>query len=349
MKTISIIKPDDWHVHLRDNSIMSAVIRETSVLYGRAIVMPNLMPPILNKKDAENYKKKIMALIPETDNFIPLMTIYLTQNTTKEEIKTSYSNGNVFAAKLYPAGATTNSEFGVNDILKIIPLLEYMAEIGMPLLIHGESTNPDVDIFDREKQFIDTTLEKIRKTIPNLKITLEHITTKDAVNYISESGPNLGASITPHHLALNRNDMLANGIRPHYYCLPILKRESHRTALVKAATSGNKSFFLGTDSAPHDISTKENSCGCAGVFHSSKSLSMLAQIFEDNNALNNLELFISLNGARHYGLKPNQGKIELKKFRTPITFINEISHPSIKIKSFIPPFNVYWDIVNEVK
>jgi dihydroorotase len=347
LKTISIRQPDDWHVHLRDEPIMDLIIQETSQIYGRAIVMPNLIPPIINQKDALNYKKRIMALIPDTHNFLPLMTIYLTQNTTKEEIQKSYLNGDVFAAKLYPAGATTNSEFGVNEILKIIPLLEYMAKIGMPLLIHGESTDPDIDIFDREKVFIDNTLVKIRRKIPDLKITLEHITTKNAVDYVTESGPNLGASITPHHLTLNRNHMLAKGIRPHYYCLPVLKREVHRLALVEAAVSGKKNFFLGTDSAPHEISTKENSCGCAGVFHSSKSLPMLAQIFEEHNALDKLEPFVSLNGAMHYGLKPNKRKIELMKKSSPVHFIKEIYNSTTKIKSFIPPFEVYWDVINK--
>ena len=285
MKEIEIIKPDDWHVHFRDNEILNAVVPETTRHFARSIVMPNLIPPILNAKQAIEYKKRIEKAIPKNDNFQPLMTIYLTEETNKYELKDAYNSGAVFAVKLYPAGATTNSDSGVKDIKKIMPILEMMAEIGMPLLIHGEVTDKEIDIFDREKIFIDHKLDFICKTLPALKVTLEHITTMDAVSYVKEANKNLGASITPHHLALNRNDIFVGGIKPHNYCLPILKREIHRQSLVQAAISGNSKFFLGTDTAPHLKENKENSCGCAGVFNASYSISILAQIFEDYESL----------------------------------------------------------------
>src|SRR6056300_736405 len=251
MEEIEIIKPDDWHVHFRDDEILKAVVPETTRHFARSIVMPNLIPPILNAKQAVNYKKRIEKAIPPTDNFKPLMTIYLTEETNKKELKQAYKDGAVFAVKLYPAGATTNSDSGVKDIKKIMPVLETMSEIGMPLLIHGEVTDLSIDIFDREKVFIDKKLDFICRELPDLKITLEHITTTEATQYVKEGNKNLAASITPHHLALNRNALFVGGINPHNYCLPILKREIHRQALVKAAISGNRKFFLGTDTAPH--------------------------------------------------------------------------------------------------
>ena len=309
METIEIIKPDDWHVHFRDKEILKAVVPETSRHFNRAVVMPNLIPPILSGQDASEYKKRIQAAVPFSDHFTPLMTIYITENTNKKDLAKSFEDGLIFGAKLYPAGATTNSESGVKNIKKIMPLLEIMSNIGMPLLIHGEVTNEEIDIFDREKIFIDKVLDFICKELPDLKITLEHITTKDATNYINEGNINLVATITPHHLALNRNAIFVGGIKPHYYCLPILKREEHRIALVKAATSGNKKFFLGTDTAPHTIKNKESSCGCAGVFNATYCLSILAQIFDQNNSLNNLEKFVSYNG-------PNPLTIKVRKRAT---------------------------------
>ena len=308
MEEIEIIKPDDWHVHFRDNEILKAVVPETSRHFARSIVMPNLTPPVLNAKDAIQYRKKIEKAIPENDQFEPFMTIYLTEETDKNDLKNAYENGLVFAVKLYPAGATTNSESGVKDIKKIMPVLETMAKIGMPLLIHGEVTDKEIDIFDREKVFIDNKLDFICKKLPELKITLEHITTEEATIYVNESNKNLVATITPHHLALNRNAMFAGGIRPHNYCLPILKREIHRQSLVKAATSGNPKFFLGTDTAPHLAYDKESECGCAGVFNATYCLSILAQIFDNEKAINKLEMFTSKNGALHYGLKFNKKK-----------------------------------------
>ena len=276
MEEVEIIKPDDWHVHFRDNAILKAVVPETTRHFARSIVMPNLIPPILNAKQAIDYKQRIEKVIPSKDSFEPLMTIYLTEETNKNELKQAYKDGAVFAVKLYPAGATTNSDSGVKDIKKVMPVLEIMAEIGMPLLIHGEVTDKDVDIFDREKVFIDEKLDFICGELPDLKITLEHITTKDATKYVEEGNKNLAASITPHHLAMNRNDIFVEGIRPHNYCLPILKREAHRKYLIKAATSGNPKFFLGTDTAPHLKKEKESECGCAGVFNSMYCMQILA-------------------------------------------------------------------------
>jgi len=344
MKQIEIIKPDDWHVHFRDGEILRAVVPETTRCFARAIVMPNLIPPILSGDQAIRYRKEIQKFIPKNDNFIPLMTIYLTEKTNKDELKKAYNNGSVFAAKLYPAGATTNSQSGVKDIKKIMPVLEIMAEIGMPLLIHGEVTDKDIDIFDREKVFIDQKLEFICKNIPELKITLEHISTKEAATYVFEGNKNLVASITPHHLALNRNAIFVGGIRPHNYCLPILKREIDREALVKVAISGNQKFFLGTDTAPHLTTDKESACGCAGVFNSTYCLPILAQIFDNENSLPNLEKFISKNGAKHYNLNINKEKIRLVKSDKALIFKRYLSVNKQSIKIFEPDFSIFWKV-----
>ena len=344
MEEIEIIKPDDWHVHFRDNEMLKAVVPETSRHFGRAIIMPNLNPPILTGNDAVKYKIRIEQAIPKEHNFIPLMTLYLTENTNKDELKKSYKDGLVFAAKLYPAGATTNSESGVKDIQKIMPLLETMSEIGMPLLIHGEVTNEEVDIFDREKKFIDETLDFICKKLPCLKITLEHITTKEATLYVIEGNENLAASITPHHLSLNRNAIFVGGIRPHFYCLPILKREVHREALVKVATSGNKKFFLGTDTAPHLIQEKESACGCAGVFNATYCIPILAHIFENENSLSILEQFVSKNGAMHYSLATNRSKIRLVKKKKSMNLKDTITIDKMNVKIFQPNFDVFWQV-----
>ena len=346
MKEIEIIKPDDWHVHFRDNEILKAVVPETTRYFSRSIVMPNLIPPILNAKQAIDYKKRIEKAIPSTDKFEPLMTIYLTEETNKNELTQAYKDGAVFAVKLYPAGATTNSDSGVKDITKIMPILEMMAEIGMPLLIHGEVTDSEIDIFDREKVFIDKNLDFICREIPNLKITLEHITTQDAVLYVKEGNKNLAASITPHHLALNRNAIFVGGIQPHNYCLPILKREIHRKALLKSATSGNPKFFLGTDTAPHLTSDKESSCGCAGIFNATYCLSILAQLFDNEKALPNLEKFISINGAHHYNLKTNNKKLLMVKSNQALFFEEYLYIDKQKIKIFKPDFPVFWCINN---
>lgn len=341
---IEITKPDDWHVHFRDNELLNAVVPQTSKYFGRAIVMPNLIPPILTGMDALKYKKRIEKAIPPEDKFKPLMTLYLREDINSEDLKSSFENGFVFAAKLYPAGATTNSDAGVKNIKKIMPILEIMAKLNMPLLIHGEVTDKSIDIFDREKLFIDTSLSFICSELPELKITLEHITTIDATTYVLE-GNNIAASITPHHLALNRNAMFLNGIRPHFYCLPVLKREKHREALVKAATSGNKKFFLGTDSAPHQLQDKENSCGCAGIFNTINCIPILAQIFENEKSIYQLENFISKNGAAHYGLDLNKDKIKLIKTKEALVFNKTLDFQSSKISIFNPMFPVYWKIM----
>ena len=344
MEEIEIIKPDDWHVHFRNNEILKAVVPETTKNFGRSIVMPNLVPPILTAKQAVDYKKSIIKAIPKSDNFEPFMTIYLTEGTNKHELKNAYRAGTVFAVKLYPAGATTNSDSGVKDIKKIMPILEMMAEIGMPLLIHGEVTDKEIDIFDREKFFIDEKLNFICKELPELKITMEHITTSDAVTYIKEGNKNLVASITPHHLALNRNAIFVGGIRPHNYCLPILKSETHRKKLVEAATRGHPKFFLGTDTAPHLIDDKENECGCAGIFNATYCMQILAQIFDNEYAITSLEKFSSLNGARHYNQKPNKEKIRLVKLNKPLEFKDSISFGNKKIVIFNPAFDIMWDL-----
>ena len=344
MEEFEIIKPDDWHVHFRDDEILKVVVPETTRHFARSIIMPNLIPPILNGTDAIKYKKKIERAIPKGDNFKPLMTIYLTEKTDKNEIKECYKNGSVFAVKLYPAGATTNSDSGVKDLRKIMPILETMAEIGMPLLIHGEVTDKEIDIFDREKVFIDQKLDFICKELPELKITLEHITTKDATFYVNEGNKNLVATITPHHLALNRNAIFVGGIRPDNYCLPILKSEIHRKALLKAATSNSTKFFLGTDTAPHLTGEKESACGCAGIFNSTYCLSILAQLFDNENALSQLESFISKRGAKHYNLKINKQKIILIKSSQNLIFKKYLNFNEQKIKIFEPDFLVFWKV-----
>jgi dihydroorotase len=344
MRTIEITQPDDWHVHFRDGEMMKAVVPETSKHFGRAIVMPNLIPPILTREHALKYKHALQKAIPINHDFKPLMTIYLTEQTNKHDLEYSFKNGDVFAAKLYPAGATTNSESGVSNIKKIMPLLKKMSEIGMPLLIRGEVTDINIDIFDREKIFIKNILNPICIKLPKLKITLEHITTEDAVSFVLKSNENIAASITPHHLSLNRNAILVGGINPHYYCLPVLKREKHRLALVKAATSGNKKFFLGTDSAPHCISYKETSCGCAGVFNAPNSISVVTEIFDQNKKLSKLENFLSLNGAKHYGVEINNKKIKIVKKKIPIKFSEVLKFQNDDIVIFKPNFSVYWEI-----
>jgi len=346
MEEIEIIKPDDWHVHFRDNEMLKAVVPETSRHFARSIVMPNLVPPILNAKQAIEYKKRIEKAIPSTDNFKPLMTIYLTEETNKKELKQAFKDEAVFAVKLYPAGATTNSDSGVKVIKKVMPILEMMAEIGMPLLIHGEVTDKEIDIFDREKVFIDEKLDFICRELPDLKITLEHITTKEATQYVKKGNKNLAASITPHHLTLNRNALFVGGIRPHNYCLPILKRETHRTALLEAAVSGNPKFFLGTDTAPHLIKDKESDCGCAGVFNATYCIQILTQIFDNNNSINHLEHFISKNGSLHYKLKLNEEKIKLFKKKESIVFKEFLNVGKKQIKIFNPNFPIHWYIKN---
>ena len=344
MEEIEIIKPDDWHVHFRDHEILTEVVPETTRHFARAIVMPNLTPPILNGDQANKYKMRIENAVPKNDTFLPLMTLYLTENTNIDDLKDAYEKGLVFAAKLYPAGATTNSESGVKNIHNIMPVLKTMADIGMPLLIHGEVTNKEIDIFDREKEFIDKNLDFICRELPNLKITLEHITTKEAASYVSEGNQNLVASITPHHLALNRNAIFVGGIKPHYYCLPILKRDVHRQALIKAAINDNHKFFLGTDTAPHFKDDKESACGCAGVFNATYCMSVLAEIFDRNNSIQTLERFVSINGAKHYGCEISKEKIKLTKSKNPVNFKKSLKLKGKEIIIFEPDFPVFWEV-----
>ena len=312
MTTLTITRPDDWHVHLRDGEVLPDTVRDISRYNGRAIIMPNTVPPITDTEKALDYYDRIMAQNPGPQ-FQPLMTLYLTDNTTAEEIHKAKASGKIVAAKLYPAGATTNSDSGVTSIKGMYPVFEAMEEAGMLLLIHGEVTTHDVDIFDREKVFLETVLAPIVKAFPNLKIVSEHITTADAVEFVKNAGDNLAATITAHHLLFNRNHMLVGGIKPHFYCLPILKRNIHQEALIEAATSGNKKFFLGTDSAPHAKHRKEASCGCAGSYTAHASLELYAEVFENAGKLENLEAFASFNGADFYGQPRNGDSVTLIK------------------------------------
>ncbi|WP_120511142.1 dihydroorotase [Photobacterium salinisoli] len=312
MTSITITRPDDWHVHLRDGDVLKDTVRDISRYMGRAIIMPNLVPPVTDTSAALAYRDRILAAQP-SETFSPLMVLYLTDNTTPDEIRKAKASGHVYAAKLYPAGATTNSDSGVTDIKKLLPTMEAMQELGMPLLIHGEVTKHDVDIFDREKVFLETVLAPIVAAMPNLKVVLEHITTKDAVDFVNNAGPNVGATITAHHLLYNRNHMLAGGIRPHFYCLPILKRNTHQEALIAAATSGSNKFFLGTDSAPHAKGKKEAACGCAGSYTAHAAIELYAEVFELAGALDKLEGFASHNGPDFYGLPRNRDTITLTK------------------------------------
>lgn len=318
MTTLTITRPDDWHTHLRDGDVLKDTVRDISRYMGRAIIMPNLIPPVIDTESALAYRNRILAAQP-VSTFTPLMVIYLTDNTSAEEIKKAKASGHIYAAKLYPAGATTNSDSGVTSIDKIRPALEAMQEVGMPLLIHGEVTHDHVDIFDREKTFLDTVLSPIVDEFISLKIVLEHITTADAVEFVRNAGPNVGATITAHHLMFNRNHMLVGGIRPHFYCLPILKRSTHQQALVAAATSGNAKFFLGTDSAPHVKGRKEAACGCAGSYTAHAAIELYAEVFEQANALDKLEAFASFNGADFYGLPRNTDTITLTKNAWKVT------------------------------
>jgi dihydroorotase len=313
MKTLTITRPDDWHLHLRDGALMHSVLPATARQFARAIVMPNLRPPVTNTVLAVQYRQRIKAALPQGAVFEPLMTLYLTDNTSADEIRKAKQSGAVHAVKLYPAGATTNSDAGVTDLRKTYAALEEMQRCGMPLLVHGEATNADIDIFDREAVFIERVLQPLLKDMPNLRVVFEHITTKEAAQFVASAPNNIAATLTPQHLLYNRNAMLAGGIRPHFYCLPILKRETHREALVKAATSGSKKFFLGTDSAPHAQHTKENACGCAGCYTAHAAIELYAEAFEAASALDKLEGFASFYGADYYGLPRNKQQITLRK------------------------------------
>lgn len=313
MQQLTITRPDDWHLHLRDGALMQAVVQDTARQFARAIVMPNLRPPVTTTEQSLAYRRRIIAALPADVEFEPLMTLYLTDNTTAEEIGRARQSGIVHAVKLYPAGATTNSDAGVTDIRKVYPALEEMQRCGMPLLVHGEVTAPDVDVFDREAVFIERVLVPLLKDMPQLRVVFEHITTRDAVQFVTGAPPHIAATITAHHLLYNRNAMFSGGLRPHYYCLPVLKREVHREALGKAATSGNPKFFLGSDSAPHEQHAKESACGCAGCYTAYAAVELYAEAFEQLDALDRLEGFASFFGADYYRLPRNTGKITLRR------------------------------------
>ena len=314
MTQLKLARPDDWHLHLRQGEVMSSVVGMTAKQMGRAIVMPNLSPPVRNTQEALSYRNEIVWSLPKGTSFNPLMTLYLTDKTTKQNIIEAGINEHVYAVKLYPAGATTNSESGVTSVLGVYPVIEQMQKEGIPLLVHGEVTHADIDVFDREKVFIETVLAPLLKNFPELKVVLEHITTKEAVDFVFGSSDNVAATITAHHLLANRNHMLVGGIKPHYYCLPVLKRKSpHQEALIAAATSGSAKFFLGTDSAPHDKYQKESACGCAGVFSAHAAIELYAEVFDRANKIEMLEGFASHHGPDFYGLKRNTESITLEK------------------------------------
>ena len=313
MKRLTLTRPDDWHLHLRDGAMLRAVLPDTARRFARAIVMPNLKPPITTVELARAYRERILAALPAGMRFEPLMTLYLTDNTPPSEIEKARLSGFVHAVKYYPAGATTNSENGVTDLKRVYSVLAAMEKHDLPLLLHGEVTDPAVDVFDRESVFIDRHLTPLTRDFPGLRVVLEHVTTREAVQFVTQAGPNVAATITVHHLLLNRNAMFAGGLRPHAYCLPVLKRERHRQALITAATSGNPKFFLGTDSAPHPKRVKESGCGCAGIYTAHAALELYAEVFEEAHALDKLEAFASLHGADFYRLPRNRETLTMVK------------------------------------
>jgi dihydroorotase len=344
MQKLTIRRPDDWHLHLRDAAMLEGVIGDTSRHFARAIIMPNLVPPVVTTADAKAYRERIVKALPKGDRFEPLMTLYLTEHTSPDDVEEGKNSGLITAVKLYPAGATTNSHGGVRDMNKAMPVLERMAKIGLPLCVHGEVTAAEVDIFDREAIFIDTVLDPLRRRLPELKVTMEHVTTSDGVDYIKSAKSNLAGSITTHHLIINRNAILVGGIRPHYYCLPVAKRESHRLALRAAATSGDGRFFLGTDSAPHVDPLKECACGCAGIYTSINTMSCLAHVFEQEGALDRLEAFTSLSGPAWYGLAPNEETITLIRHIESVSFPDKIETGAGPVTVFDPMFPLHWQV-----
>ncbi|MCI5111048.1 MAG: dihydroorotase [Marivita sp.] len=342
-QTLTLRTPDDWHLHLRDGAMLRAVAPETARHFARAIIMPNLVPPVVTGADAAAYRDRILAALPKGSGFTPLMTLYLTEDTDPADLAQAHADGLITAVKLYPAGATTNSASGVTNFDKVRPVLETMAEIGCPLCVHGEVVDSDIDIFDREAVFIERVLDPIRRATPGLRVVMEHITTMQGVEYASEGGPELGATITTHHLVINRNHILAGGIKPHYYCLPVAKREEHRLALRRAATSGDPTFFLGTDSAPHTDANKLLPCGCAGCFTATNTLSILAEVFEQDGALDRLESFTSLNGPKFYRLPPNESTITLTK-GAPVTYPDHIDTGDGPVTVFDPLMPLHWRV-----
>jgi dihydroorotase len=343
---ISIIRPDDWHLHLRDGEMLGAVLPSSARIYGRALIMPNLVPPVTTAKLAESYRKRIKEALPAGSDFKPLMTCYLTDSTSAKDIHTAYAVKAFHAAKLFPSGATTNSENGVTDIKKVYPVLEAMQEIGMPLSVHGEVTDPEVDIFDREAAFIEQVLDPVRRDFPELKIIFEHLTSKAGVDYVFEQDEYLAATITPHHLLLTRNDLFAGSMNPYMYCLPVAKTFEDREAIRKAAISGDKRFFLGTDSAPHPARMKEKAGAAAGIFNAPTSIGYVTQVFEELDALDKLEGFTSIYGAGFYGFLPNGSTITLAKQEEPVEMNWQIKVGGDVVKIFKPDTPLFWDLVD---
>ncbi|MEO1307186.1 MAG: dihydroorotase [Pseudomonadota bacterium] len=342
-KRLTLRRPDDMHLHLRDGPMLAAVLPETSRHFARAIIMPNLVPPVVTAADARAYRDRILAALPAEHRFEPLMTLYLTEATDAADVIAAHAEGLIQAVKLYPAGATTNSHAGVRDLTKVQPVLDAMAEQGVPLCVHGEVTTDEIDIFDREAVFIETVLDPLRRRTPGLKVVMEHITTSDACSYLRDGGPDLAATITTHHLMITRNHMLVGGIRPHYYCLPVAKRQIHRDALVALATSGHPRVFLGTDSAPHLDHAKESACGCAGIFSASVTMSCLAEVFEDHSALDLLQAYTSENGANFYSLPLNEDTIQLEKGE-PLPAPEKLPTPDGPLTVFDPARPLHWRV-----
>ena len=346
MDRIEIPRPDDMHLHLRDGAMLAAVLPETARHFARAIIMPNLVPPVVTGAEAAGYRDRILRALPEGADFRPLMTLYLTETTDPEDVARAAADGLVQAVKLYPAGATTNSASGVRDFDRVRGVLERMAAIGLPLCVHGEVTDPAVDIFDREAVFIDRVLDPVRRATPGLRVVMEHITTRQGVDYVRAGGADIAGTITTHHLILNRNHILAGGIRPHYYCLPVAKREEHRLALRAAAVSGDAHFFLGTDSAPHPDRLKEHACGCAGCFTATNTLPILAHVFEEEGALARLGDFVAGFGADFYGLPRNAGRVALEKRAEPAAWPEKIAAGDETVTVFDPGFAVHWHVAD---
>jgi len=340
-RTLTLSRPDDFHLHLRDGAMLAGIAPESARDFARAIIMPNLVPPVVTGAQAAAYRDRIRAALPGTD-FTPLMTLYLTETSDPADIVAAHRAGIIHAVKLYPAGATTNSDSGVRDFDRVRPTFEAMAEAGVPLCVHGEVTDAEVDIFDREAVFIDRVLEPIRRAVPGLRVIMEHVTTAEAVAYVQGADAGLAATITTHHLVINRNHILAGGIRPHYYCLPVAKRETHRQALLAAAVSGDTRFFLGTDSAPHADAAKEAACGCAGCFTATNTLPILAEVFDREGRLDRLKPFVAHHGADFYGLPRNTGTITLQRSATPQLFPARIETGAGPVTVFDPGFPVHW-------
>ena len=339
---LTITRPDDWHLHLRDGAMLDVVTPDTAMHFGRALIMPNLVPPVVTGSDAAAYRDRIIAACPDGVSFTPMMTLYLTEGTDAADLVAAARDGIITAVKLYPAGATTNSASGVREIDRVMPVLEAMAEAGVSLCVHGEVTDSEIDIFDREAVFIDRVLDPLRRRLPALRVVMEHVTTSDGIDYVRAGGESIAATLTTHHLFINRNHILAGGIRPHYFCLPVAKRETHRLALVAAATSGDPSFFLGTDSAPHLDSAKLAPCGCAGIYTAPNTLACLAQAFENEGALTRLDGFVARHGAAFYGVPVNDGTVTLVRTAAPQPVPDDRTTPEGDLTVFDPMVPIHW-------